>query len=262
MTEGIVAERADRQALTAFFFWTSWAAATDRPGETDLSYTSNWPHEPLVGNTMTGTAAMWSMVCIILLLAGIAAMLWFHGGQQHEAEAQPPKADPLLNAAATPSMKATRKYFFAVIGLMLLQIGMGAITAHYAVEGQSFFGIPLAQVLPYVVSRTVHTQIGIFWIATAWLATGLYIAPLLSGPRAEAAEARRRRAVLGPDRDRRRLHRHRLARHAAAPRLRLQLLGRQPGPRVHEHGPRLADPAVRRPAVLGRSCSAARCGRR
>ncbi len=181
MTEDTVSDRADRQALTAFFFWTSWAAATDRPGETDLSYTSNWPHEPLVGNTMTGSAAMWSMVSIVLLLAGIAGMLWFHGGQQHQAEAQPPKADPLLDAKATPSMKATRKYFFAVIGLMLLQIGMGAITAHYAVEGQSFFGIPLAQVLPYVISRTVHTQIGIFWIATAWLATGLYIAPLLSG---------------------------------------------------------------------------------
>jgi nitric oxide reductase subunit B len=78
-------------------------------------------------------------------------------------------------------MKATRKYFFVVIGLMLLQIAMGVVTAHYAVEGQSFFGIPLASVLPYVVSRTVHTQLGIFWIATAWLATGLYIAPLLSG---------------------------------------------------------------------------------
>ena len=50
--------------------------------------------------------------------------------------AGPPKADPLLSAKATPSMKATRKYFFVVIGLMLLQIGMGVITAHYAVEGQ------------------------------------------------------------------------------------------------------------------------------
>ena len=124
---------------------------------------------------------MWSMVSIILLLAGIAAMLWLHGSSKHEEEAQPPKADPLFGADATPSMKATRKYFFAVVGLILLQIGMGVITAHYAVEGQSFFGIPLAQVLPYVVSRTVHTQVGIFWIATAWLATGLYIAPLLSG---------------------------------------------------------------------------------
>jgi len=181
MTEGALPAKTDRQALTAFFFWTAWAATTDRPGEHDLSYTSNWPHEPLVGNTLTGTAAVWSMASIVLLLAGIAAMLWFQGGRSHDDSAQPPQTDPLIGAIATPSMKATRKYFFAVVGLLLLQIGMGAITAHYAVEGQSFFGIPLAQVLPYTISRTVHTQIGVFWIATAWLATGLYIAPLLSG---------------------------------------------------------------------------------
>lgn len=181
MATGALPDPADREALAAFFFWTSWAAAADRPGETDVSYTSNWPHEPLVGNTMTGGAAMWSMVSIILLLAGIAAMLWIHGAGKHEEEAAPLASDPFLNVVATPSTKATRKYFFAVIGLMLVQIGMGAITAHYAVEGESFFGIPLAQVLPYVISRTVHTQLGVLWIATAWLATGLYIAPLLSG---------------------------------------------------------------------------------
>ncbi|MBX3621083.1 MAG: nitric-oxide reductase large subunit [Rhizobacter sp.] len=181
MADNVLPSATDRAALTAFFFWTSWAAATDRPGETDLSYTSNWPHEPLVGNTMTGSAAIWSMVSIVLLIAGIAAMIWFHGAHDGAPAPALPKADPLLGAKATPSMKATRKYFFAVMGLILLQVGMGAITAHYAVEGQSFFGVPLAEVLPYVVSRTVHTQVGIFWIATAWLATGLYIAPLLSG---------------------------------------------------------------------------------
>jgi nitric oxide reductase subunit B len=181
MTEGALPDPQLRQALTAFFFWSAWAATTDRPGETGLSYTSNWPHEPLVGNTMSTSAAMWSMVSIILLLAGIAAMLWLHKGDHGEEPAQVPKADPLLGAKATPSMLATRKYFFTVIGLMLLQIGMGAITAHYAVEGQSFFGLPLAQILPYTISRTVHTQVGVFWIATAWLATGLYVAPLLSG---------------------------------------------------------------------------------
>jgi len=181
MNDGALPALADRQALAAFFFWTSWAASTDRPGETDLSYTSNWPHEPLVGNTLSDSAAIWSMVSIVLLLGAIAAMLWVHGGTGHQEAAQPLATDPLLGAVATPSMKATRKYFFAVVGLMLLQIGMGAITAHYAVEGRAFFGIPLAEVLPYVVSRTIHTQVGIFWIATAWLATGLYIAPLLSG---------------------------------------------------------------------------------
>jgi len=181
MTEGALPLKEHREALTAFFFWSAWAAVTDRPGESGLSYTSNWPHEPLVGNKMSTSAAMWSMVSVILLLAGIAAMLWLYKGDHDEDAAEVPKADPLLGAKATPSMKATRKYFFIVIALMLLQIAMGAITAHYAVEGQSFFGIPLAQVLPYTVSRTIHTQVGVFWIATAWLATGLYVGPLLSG---------------------------------------------------------------------------------
>ena len=171
----------DRKALSAFFFWSAWSATTDRPGKPGLSYTSNWPHEPLVGNTLTTTAAMWSIASVILLLAGIAGMVWYHSAHAEAPDPRVPLHDPLLNAVATPSMKATRKYFFVVIGLILAQIGMGAITAHYAVEGQAFFGIPLADLLPYTVSRTIHTQFGIFWIATAWLATGLYIAPLLSG---------------------------------------------------------------------------------
>jgi nitric oxide reductase subunit B len=181
MTDGMMPAAEDRKALAAFFFWSSWAAVTDRPDEPGLSYTSNWPHDPLVGNTMSESAAVWSMASIILLLAGIAAMLWVHGSAGHETATAPLAADPFLSIKPTPSMKATRKYFFAVIGLMLLQVAMGTITAHYSVEGQSFFGMPLAEVLPYVVSRTIHTQVGIFWIATAWLATGLYIAPLLSG---------------------------------------------------------------------------------
>jgi nitric oxide reductase subunit B len=181
MPDNALPVASDRAALAGFFFWSAWSAATDRPGQPGLSYTSNWPHEPLVGNALTASSAIWSMVSIILLIAGIAAMIWFHPAQRDRQDPTPPKADPLLGAKATASMRATRKYFFVVIGLILVQIGMGAITAHYAVEGQAFFGIALAQILPYTVSRTIHTQFGVFWIATAWLATGLYIAPLLSG---------------------------------------------------------------------------------
>jgi nitric oxide reductase subunit B len=181
MTANALPRAEDRKALAAFFFWSAWSATTDRPGETGLSHTSNWPHEPLVGNRLTTSAAMWSIASIILLLAGIAGMAWYHTAHAETPDPKAPAHDPLLNAVATPSMKATRKYFFVVIGLILAQIGMGAVTAHYAVEGHAFFGIPLADLLPYTVSRTIHTQFGIFWIATAWLATGLYIAPLLSG---------------------------------------------------------------------------------
>ena len=181
MGDNLLPRPADRKALAGFVFWSAWAASTDRPGETGLSYTSNWPHEPLVGNALTGTASLWTLASIILLIAGIAAMVWYHTAHPDEPDPKVPERDPLLNAVATPSMKATRKYFFVVIGLILAQVGVGAITAHYAVEGRGFFGFPLADFLPYTVSRTIHTQFGVFWIATAWLATGLYIAPLLGG---------------------------------------------------------------------------------
>jgi len=181
MGENLLPRAEDRKALSAFFFWSAWSTVTDRPNEPGLSYTSNWPHEPAVGNTLTGTASMWTIASIVLLIGGIAALVWYQGRHPEEPDPRAPDRDPLINAVATPSMRATRKYFFVVIGLLLAQIGMGAITAHYAVEGQGFFGIPLGEFLPYSTSRTIHTQFGVFWIATAWLATGLYIAPLLSG---------------------------------------------------------------------------------
>jgi nitric oxide reductase subunit B len=62
----------------------------------------------------------------------------------------------------------------------VVQVALGAITAHYGVEGSGFYGIPLDRWLPYSIARTWHVQIGIFWIATSWLATGLYVAPAVS----------------------------------------------------------------------------------
>ncbi len=57
---------------------------------------------------------------------------------------------------------------------------MGVVTAHYGVEGDGFYGFPLSEWLPYSVTRTWHVQMGLFWIATAWLAAGLFIGPLVS----------------------------------------------------------------------------------
>jgi nitric oxide reductase subunit B len=181
MPANILRDATDRQDLTAFFFWSAWSAVTDRPGESNLSYTSNWPHEPLVGNTPTTGTGVWSIASVILMLGAIAAMIFFHSTSHEAGDPTPPKADPLFNFKATPSMLATRKYFYVVIALILAQVGMGVITAHYAVEGTSFFGIPLGEILPFTVSRTIHTQFAVLWIATAWLATGLYIAPAISG---------------------------------------------------------------------------------
>jgi nitric oxide reductase subunit B len=179
---GALDDPAKLRDLAAFFWWTSWSASTIRPGDT-VTYTQNWPHEPLVGNRPTGEALVWSVVSFVLLLAGIGALVWYQGGREEPGHvaAELPGRDPLFGLAPTPSQRATVKYFWVVTALLVVQIALGAVTAHYGVEGAGFYGIPLARWLPYAVSRTWHLQLGIFWIATAWLATGLYVAPAVGG---------------------------------------------------------------------------------
>jgi nitric oxide reductase subunit B len=172
------AERA--RQMGAFFFWTSWAASTERPGQS-VSYTQNWPHEPLVGNRVTGSSIVWSIISFVLLIAGVGALVWYYAAQKRDEHLPAATSDPLLGLHITPSQRATFKYFVVVAALFLAQIGLGVIAAHYGVEGSGFYGIPLDKWLPYSVARTWHTQIGLFWIATSWLATGLFIAPAVSG---------------------------------------------------------------------------------
>ncbi len=178
---GAVSDPNRLRKLSAFFFWTAWAASTDRPNDIS-TYTNNWPHEPLIGNRPTSDTIVWTGVSIIMLLAGISAMAWWYASKRNEEEEPtPPETDPLALWEATPSQKATIKYFWVVSALILVQMLLGVITAHYGVEGDGFYGFPLSDWLPYSVTRTWHVQMGLFWIATAWLAAGLFIGPLVSG---------------------------------------------------------------------------------
>ncbi|MDR1076938.1 MAG: nitric-oxide reductase large subunit [Xanthomonadaceae bacterium] len=181
MRNNTVPDAEHRRQLAAFYWWTAWATVTDRPGS-DISYTANWPAEDLVGNKPTPGMFVWTVFSILFLIAGIGLLGW-HYAVNHADEMLPdlPKTDPLAAIEITPSMKATAKYFWVVIALFLAQILLGAITAHYQVEGQQAYGIALSEILPYSLTRTWHTQLAVLWIATAWLATGLYIAPAISG---------------------------------------------------------------------------------
>ena len=170
-----------RAAMASFFFWTSWAAVTNRPGGT-VSYTNNWPYEPLVGNTPPPSTFLWTVFSVIFMIAGIGLLAWHYAGwQKNEPHLAPPAEDPLRSIVITPSMRATAKYFWVVLALLLTQIGLGAITAHYQVEGQHFYGMDISSIIPYSLTRSWHTELAVLWIATAWLATGLYIAPAVSG---------------------------------------------------------------------------------
>ena len=166
--------------LNAFFFWISWACVTQRPGQ-EISYTNNWPADELVANRPTGDLLLWTGFSVILLLGGIGLMVLYYARKRSEPEESFPVTFPLKNEIITPSQRAVVKYFWIVSLLLLFQVLLGAITAHYAIEGQAFYGLPLVKWMPYSLSRTWHVQIAIFWIATSWLATGLYYAPAVSG---------------------------------------------------------------------------------
>ncbi|HEF4758204.1 TPA: nitric-oxide reductase large subunit [Pseudomonas putida] len=182
MKENTLPDAARRQQLTQFFFWTAWAAATERDGQS-ATFTNNWPHEPLIDNNPTAENVVWSIVSIVVLLAGIGFLVWGWAFLRNHEEGEPkvPAKDPLSLIKLTPSQKALGKYLLLVGALFGFQVLMGGVTAHYTVEGQDFYGLPLSKWFPYSLTRTWHLQSAMFWIATGFLAAGLFLAPFING---------------------------------------------------------------------------------
>ena len=182
MKENTLPSAERRQQLSKFFFWTAWAAATGRPGH-DVSYTNNWPHEPLIGNQPSGENVVWSIASVAVLLAGVGFLIWCWSFLRKHDEALPAPAakDPLTTFTLTPSQRSLGKYLFLVVALFVFQVFIGGFTAHYTIEGQTFYGIDVSQWFPYALTRTWHIQSALFWIATGFLAAGLFLAPLING---------------------------------------------------------------------------------
>ncbi len=171
-----------REKMMAFFFWTTWAASSARPGHQE-TFTNNWPHEPLIDNVPTGHNIFWSLFSMILLIAAVGGLVWYYSFKKEEDEIadELPKRDPFADFQMTPSMKALWKYWGTVVLLFIIQMTLGGIIAHYSVEGQDFYGFPLSKILPYSLVRTWHLQVALFWIATAFLSAGLFLAPVING---------------------------------------------------------------------------------
>jgi nitric oxide reductase subunit B len=173
------------KALSAYFAWAAWATVANRPGK-DYSYTNNWPYEPLAGNSPSVEAYVWSAMSLITLLAGLGLILFIFGkfdylGWKGEGETVHVHEPAQQSLVLTPSQWATG-WFFAVVALLfLLQAALGGVIAHYRVEPGAFYGIDIAHLLPYNLARTWHLQLAIFWIATAWVGGGLFLAPWLGG---------------------------------------------------------------------------------
>jgi nitric oxide reductase subunit B len=178
LQSGIVQKDEDGRKVASFFGWLAWAAGTNRPGAT-YTYTSNWPFDPLVGNQPLPGALIWSIVSVIILILGIAGAIFLYQQYIREQDYQAQPVTELPEPKPSPSQRATLAYFFVAIALFVLQVGLGSVTGHYTVEGTNFFGIPIGHILPYAAVRTWHVQLAVFFIATCFLAAGLFIGPFV-----------------------------------------------------------------------------------
>jgi nitric oxide reductase subunit B len=177
---GLIHDREEIRQLTAFFAWTAWASVANRPGKS-FSYTSNFPYDPAVGNRPTADAFLWSALSLIFLLAGTAAVLFAFGkfdflGWKGVLNHYHPK---LLPGEAMASQRATIKYFAIAMLLFLAQVLVGGATAHYRADPSTFYGLDLSRFLSSNIFRTWHLQTAIFWIATCYVAGGIFLATAL-----------------------------------------------------------------------------------
>ncbi|MCY2929876.1 MAG: cbb3-type cytochrome c oxidase subunit I, partial [Planctomycetota bacterium] len=167
--------------LTAFFAWSAWSATAHVPGKT-YSYTNNFPYEPAIGNGPSSAAILWSGLSLIALLAGTAAVLLAFGKFDYLGWHGKGQADihpTLLPGSASPSQRATLKFFVVVALLFLMQVLVGGAVAHFRAQPKDFYGVELAALLPSNVLRSLHLQLAIFWIATAFVAGGAFLASAL-----------------------------------------------------------------------------------
>lgn len=169
--------------LSQFFFWGAWLSSTDRPGKT-FSYTNNWPYDVDAGNTLPSAGILWTAISVTLLIAGLAFIIYiqkryeFDMKPTYESERELPKIE--VDSKITDSQRKVGKYLVVVMLLFLVQILLGELLAHYYVENK-FFGIEIQRLFTFNIAKTWHVQLVIFWVATTWLAAGIYIVPKVLG---------------------------------------------------------------------------------
>ena len=181
-----ISSREEVADLSAFFFWGAWVCVTERPGSS-FSYTHNWPYDPLAGNTPTSPVILWSVLGLLAFVLACGIVLYFIGqyNQLPNKFFKPPKRDlfTLERVAAfkpTATQKATFKFFFVAILLFFLQVSSGLFTINDFINWMSYLGIHISGDLPVTISRSWHLMLSLYWISTCWIASSIFILPILA----------------------------------------------------------------------------------
>ena len=167
--------------LTAFFFWGAWVCSAERPGKS-YSYTHNWPFDPDAGNSPETPVVLWTIIGSLGLVIGLGLVLFYHGRLEKLSDRTfLDKSSPLMTKRGvdlftpTDAQRATYKFFYAAVLILLLQVIAGIITVHDFVNFTEFFGVDLRDILPITISRGWHVQLSLLWISACWIGASLFV---------------------------------------------------------------------------------------
>ena len=184
--ENYINDKQEIEDLSAFFFWGAWVCVAERPGES-FSYTHNWPYDKEAGNTATSPVILWSVLGLLAFVLGCGVVLYFIGqyNQLPNRFFKSPEGDLLTiervkNYSPTKTQRATYKFFFVAIILFLIQVSSGIITINDFIDFFGFIGINIAGTIPVTISRSWHLMLALYWISACWIASSIFILPILS----------------------------------------------------------------------------------
>ncbi|MBP8943468.1 MAG: cbb3-type cytochrome c oxidase subunit I, partial [Saprospiraceae bacterium] len=183
---GYIASRQEVADLSSFFFWGAWVCVTQRPGSS-YSYTHNWPFDPDAGNTPTSPVILWSVLGLLGFVLACGLVLYYIGqyNQLPNKFFKPPVRDlftieKVRNFSPTKTQRATFKFFFVAILLFFLQVSSGLITINDFINYLGYVGINIVGDVPVTISRSWHLMLALYWISTCWIASSIFILPILS----------------------------------------------------------------------------------
>lgn len=182
LSDNLITDKTELKQLSAYFAWMAWASVANRPGE-KYSYTNNFPFDTTVGNTPSADTYIWSVASLIFLLCGIGATLFVYGSNKKLGWKAPDSAlEPMVtDGKPSRSQRSLVKFVAVVAGMFLLQTLLGGLVAHYRSDPGNFFGLNLNNIFPSQLVRGWHLQLAIFWIATGFVAGGLFVSRAWGG---------------------------------------------------------------------------------
>ena len=147
------------------FAWSTWVCITSRPGD-NVTYTNNWPHDELVGNTPPSSFAYVVRIqhTYAISLSGDFSIVPCSGNKEEEIKEELPLEDPLRNMKPTPSMKATLKYIW-VVTLILVQMLAGESNSTLWSRRKCILWYSTGSVFTAICIAKLACSAIIFWIA-------------------------------------------------------------------------------------------------